>query len=197
MYDKKTFLMLSLLLAFFVQPLLAEETTTSKAESMATAPTGQAADLSTIKRGRLTEEQAISQLKYMMVEGWKRMEDELLERGSFKAFGLTLSPDGEFKPLYIDSQEDLPQDVQLAALAKNIEAIAQTRSVWGVGLMYVTGNVREDGSLNKRIAVVAEHIAGHARVWSYPYKLVDGEVKLGSPIEKEMKTIYFVTKGKR
>ena len=103
MYDKKTFLMLSLLLAFFVQPLLAEESTTSKAESMATAPTGQAADLSTIKRGRLTEEQAISQLKYMMVEGWERMEDELLERGSFKAFGLTLSPDGEFKPLYIDS----------------------------------------------------------------------------------------------
>jgi len=196
MYDKKTFLMLPLLLSLFFQPVFAEDTT-SKAERLATAPTGDGVDLSSIKRGRLTEEQAVSQLKFMMVAGWKRMERDLLTRGSFKAFGLTLSPKGEFKPLFIDSQEEMPQDVQISALVKNVEAIAQTRSVWGVGLMYVTGNTREDGTIDKRIAVIAEHIAGFGRAWSYPYKLVDGELKLGSPTEKEMRPVYFVTNGKR
>lgn len=194
MFIKKVLFCLPLMLTFFTPGAFAESDVTSKAEQLAEAPTGDNIDLSTIKRARVTEEQAQAQLKYMIVQGWKRMEDELLERGSFKAFGLTLSPSGEFRPLYLDSQEALPQDVQLGALVKNLEAIAQTRSVWGVGLMYVTGSKLEDGTIDKRIAVLAEHIAGYAKVWSYPYRVIDGEVKLGKPKEDQMKPVYFVQK---
>lgn len=194
MFIKKALFCLPLMLTFYTAGAIAENDTTSKAEQLAEAPSGENIDLSTIKRARVTEEQAQAQLKYMIVQGWKRMEDELLERGSFKAFGLTLSPQGEFRPLYLDSQEELPQDVQLGALVKNLEAIAQTRSVWGVGLMYVTGSVLEDGTIDKRIAVLAEHIAGYAKVWSYPYRVIDGEVKLGQPKEEPMKPVYFVRK---
>ena len=186
------FLLLSLF--FTATNLLAEdEREKSKAEEMVGVPTQQDVDINTLVRGKLTEEQAVSQLKYMMVQGWGRMEADLLERGSFKPFGMVLSPQGEFKPLVVDVevQDDITQDMALGAIVKNLKAIAETRSQWAVGLMYVTGKQKEDGSYDKRITVIAEHIAGWGRAWSYPYKIIDGEVKLGSANEVPMDPVYF------
>ena len=152
------------------------------------------ADLNSLKRARLTEEQVVNQLKYMMVKGWARIEKELVDRGSFKAFGMVLSPKGEFRPVYIDEQERLAPDVQLATIVKHLEAIAQTRSMWAVGVMYIQAKERSDGSVDKRIMVLGEHIAGWARHWSYPFKVEDGEVKLGAPIETNVQPVYFVEK---
>ncbi len=151
-------------------------------------------DLNNIRRGRLTEEQAMNQLKFMMVKGWARVEKELIDRGSFKAFGMVLSPQGEFRPLYIADQDQLPPDIQLAAIVKNLEAIAQTRSMWAVGVMYIQAKERSDGSIDKRIMVLGEHIAGWARHWSYPFKVEDGEVKLATPVETPVEPVYYVKK---
>ena len=48
-----------------------------------------------------------------------------------------------------------------------------------------------DGTSRDYIRVVAEHIAGWARSWSYPYKMVDGEVKLGAPKELVLDPVYY------
>lgn len=173
-------------------PASLADSVTKKAEAMAEKPTGEVADLNIVTRtGKLSEEQAVNQLKFMTVQGWKRIEADLKERGSFKAFGLTLSPSGEFRPLFIDDQEEIPQQIQIDALVRNLKAIADTRSVWAVGLMYVTGNKNPDGSISKRIAVVSEHIAGWAKAWSYPYKVENGELKLGNSKEADMEPVYF------
>ena len=57
------------------------------------------ADLSSLKRAKVTEEQAVNQLKFMMIKGFARMEKTLIKEGDFEPFGLTLSPQGEFKAL--------------------------------------------------------------------------------------------------
>lgn len=170
------------------------ETVTERAEKLASQPVqGGAAELPpTTRRAKLTEEQAVTQLKFMTVKAWQRIEKELKDRGSFKAFGLTLSPQGEFRPIFIKDQGDVPQQYQIDILVKNLRAIAETRSVWAVGLMYVTGERRADGSFSKRIAVVGEHIAGWAKAWSYPYRVEeDGTLRLGTSKMVDMKPVYY------
>jgi hypothetical protein len=152
-------------------------------------------DLQTLKRAKLSEEQAINQLKYMMVKGFARMEEEMVETGGFPPFGLTLMPDGTFKAVIADTGgQNLRNEVVLAMLARQMEAIAQTRSVWGVGIMYIRKIKREDGSFAHRLIVMTEHIAGWARHWAYPYKVEDGQVKMGQPSEGPAEPIYFVKK---
>jgi len=150
--------------------------------------------LETLRRAKLTEEQAVNQLKYMMVKGWARIDKELVNSGTFKPMGMVLSPEGEFRPLYIAEQEKMDQALALGVITKNLAAIAQTRSMWGVGIMYINGKQRKDGTWDQRIMVMTEHIAGWARHWTYPFKVVDGEVKLGAPIESNVKPVYFVKK---
>lgn len=173
---------------------LAEEKV--KAEDLVDDPVAadESVDLGTLKRARMSEEQAMNQLKYMMVKGWAKVEKELLDRGSFQAFGMVLSPKGEFRAVYIDQQERLPPDMQLATIVKNLEAIAQTRSMFAVGVMYIQAKERSDGSIDKRIMVLGEHIAGWARHWAYPFKIEDGEVKLAAPRETSVEPVYFVQK---
>lgn len=163
-----------------------------KAEDLVEAPIAESAvDLNQVRRGKVTEEQAIAQLKYMMVQGWMRMEKNLLERGEFLPFGMVLSPQGEFNVLAIEHQNLVKKDFQLASIIEYLKRIAETRAKWGVGLMYIETRKNADGSSMDYIRVVAEHIAGWARSWSYPYKVVDGEVKLGAPKETVLKPIYF------
>lgn len=190
---KNLFVLLLFTQGIVANVAIAEDDVTSKAEQLATQPQGEAADLNIItRRAKLTEEQAVNQLKYMTVQGWKRIEAELKERGSFKVFGLTLSPEGEFKPVFLAKQEEIPQDIQIDALVRNMKAIAETRSVWCVGIMYVTGVKAEDGTISKRIAVIAEHIAGWARAWSYPYRVDEnGDLLLGGSKEVPMDPVYF------
>ncbi len=190
-----------LAISFFMfavaSPLSAEEDK-PKAEDLVEAPdASQAADLSSLRRTKLTEEQAVNQLKFMMVKGWARVEDELIENNTFKPFGMVLSPQGEFRPVYLAEQEKLDQSVALAAIVKNLEAIAQTRSMWAVGLMYIQGKKRKDGSLDMRIMVLGEHIAGWARHWAYPFKIENGEVKLGAPAETAIEPVYYVPQDQR
>lgn len=179
----------SMLLSFQV----AAEDKKIKAEDLVEKvdPNQEIVDLSTKRRARLTEEQAVNQLKYMMVKGWAKIEPDLLESGSFMPLGMVLSPKGEFRPVYIAGQEKLKQEVALAAIAKNLKQIASTRSVWAVGLMYIALNTGPDGETLTRINVLTEHIAGWARHWSYPYKLVDGEIKLGAPSETSIEPFYY------
>lgn len=152
-------------------------------------------DLGKLKRAKLTEDQAVNQLKYMMVKGFGRMEKELVETGNFPPFGMTLSPEGEFKALTIDAGEvAVPSEVQLAAVAKNLEAIAKTRAMWGVGLMYIRAIRLDDGSYVQRIVVMAEHIAGWARHWVYPFKIEEGVVMLGQPTETPAEPVYYVNR---
>lgn len=152
-------------------------------------------DITTLKRAKLSEEQAINQLKFMMVKGFARMEEEMVETGGFPPFGLTLLPNGTFKAVIPNTGgEKLRNEVVLAMLAKQMEAIAQTRSVWAVGIMYIRRIQRDDGSFAHRLIVMTEHIAGWARHWAYPYKVVDGKVKMGQPTESSAKPIYYVKK---
>jgi len=196
MFPRARALFLFHVLLMVVLPVHAEDK--PKAEDLVEAPTAEeTADLASLRRTKLTEEQAVNQLKYMMVKGWARVEDELVETNSFKPFGMVLSPQGEFRPVYIAEQDKLKQEVALAAIVKNLEAIAQTRSMWGVGLMYIQGKKRKDGSLDMRIMVLGEHIAGWARHWSYPFKIENGEVKLGAPTETAIEPVYFVPKEKQ
>ena len=179
--------------------LYAEERKLSKAEEMATAgakePVVNLKALGETRRSKLTEEQAVEQLKYMMVKGWVRMERILVEQGSFLPFGMTLMPDGEYKTVIVNSlvTEELTVSPEFAlnAVIENLKAIAETRAVWAVGLMYIQAKEKADGTFEQRIQVLTEHIAGWARHWSYPFKVVDGEVKLGAPIETPAKPVYF------
>ena len=172
-----------------------EKNAAKKLEETIPMPKADAMDLNKLKRAKLTEKQAVNQLKYMMVKGFARMEKELVETGGFPPFGLTLLPDGEFKALTIEAGEvEVPSEVQLAAVAKNLEAIAKTRAMWGVGLMYIRAVKLDDGSYVQRIIVMAEHIAGWARHWVYPYKVEDGVVKLGQPVESSVQPVYYVNK---
>ena len=68
--------------------LYAEERKKSKAEEMATAGSkAPVAELGKKRTAKLTEEQVIEQLKYMMVQGWVRINDELLESGDLRHLG--------------------------------------------------------------------------------------------------------------
>lgn len=170
-----------------------EKNPAKKLEETIPLPEKSTMDLSKLKRAKLTEEQAINQLKFMMIKGFARMEKELVEKKTFPPFGMTLSPEGEFKAVTIDAGEvEVPTTVQLAAVAKNMEAIAKTRAMWAVGLMYIRAIRLDDGSYVQRIVVMAEHIAGWARHWVYPFKVEDGVVKLGQPTESPAKPIYYV-----
>lgn len=187
------FLMLGVLFSITSTLVFSEEGKKIKAEDLVESPIqGQSADLNQMRRAKLTEEQAVAQLKYMMVQGWMRMEKELLKRGGFLPFGMVLSPEGEFNVLAIEHQGLVKKDYQMAALVKYLKSIAETRAKWAVGLMYIETQVNDDGSSMDYIRVVAEHIAGWARSWSYPYKMVDGEVKLGAPKEAVLKPVYYV-----
>lgn len=143
------------------------------------------------KRAKVTEEQAIAQLKYMMVAAFKRNETDLLERGSFKPMGMTLDPDGTFRAIRVDGQDEMPQDVAIEALVRALQGLAANRTQWAVGLIYVTGRKLEDGTILRQIVVASEHIAGWARSWTYPYAIIEGEVKMGQPAEREMKAVYY------
>jgi len=163
-----------------------------KAEDLVEAPiVGRPADLNQMRQGKVTEQQAVDQLKYMMVQGWIRMEKQLLERGGFLPFGMVLSPEGEFNVLAIEHQGLVKKDYQLVSIIEYLKRIAKTRSKWAVGLMYIEKVKNADGTSVDYIKVVAEHIAGWARSWSYPYKMVDGEVKLGAPKELALESVYF------
>jgi|GEM_PF-1472005 len=189
------FSLLSLLLS---STLYAEERKISKAEEMATAaskdPVAELGKLGTSRTAKLTEKEVIEQLKYMMVKGWVRIDRELVEKRTFLPMGLTLSPEGDFKPIFVETGEGAMRvraDFALNAVAKNLKAIAETRAVWAVGLMYIQAKEKPDGTHEQRIQVMTEHIAGWARHWSYPFKITDGEVKLGAPIERAVQPTYF------
>tara|TARA_R110001592_G_scaffold1001_2_gene5900 strand:- start:12863 stop:13417 length:555 start_codon:yes stop_codon:yes gene_type:complete len=183
-----------LCLFIWVSPIQAESTKAKELEDAIPVPNKQAADLNALKRAKVTEEQAINQLKFMMVKGFSRMEKELVEKGDFPPFGLSLFPDGSFKAVTIDSEIPVPNEEALAAVAQSMAAIAKTRSTWGVGIMYIRAQKLDDGSFTQRIIVMTEHIAGWARHWAYPFKVENGEVKLGKPTETAVNPIYYVNK---
>lgn len=163
-------------------------------EDMVEKPQGDAVTdlgLSETKRAKVTEEQAIAQLKYMMIAAFKRNEPDLLERGSFKPMGMTLDPDGNFRAIRVDGQDEMPQEVAIEGLVRALQGLASNRTQWAVGLIYVTGKKLEDGTILRQIVVASEHIAGWARSWTYPYAVIDGEVKMGQPQEREMKPVYY------
>lgn len=179
---------------FSVPELSYAEETKPGIEGMVEKPQGEAVTdlgLSETKRAKVTEEQAIAQLKYMMISAFKRNETDLLERGSFKPMGMTLDPDGNFRAIRVDGQDEMPQDVAIEALVRALQGLASNRTQWAVGLIYVTGRKMEDGSILRQIVVASEHIAGWARSWTYPYAIIDGQVKMGQPVEQEMKPVYY------
>lgn len=143
------------------------------------------------KRAKLTEEQAVAQLKYMMINAFKRVQPDLKERGSFKPLGMTLDPDGTFRGIRVDGQDEMPQEVAIEALVSALKGLATNRTQWAVGLIYVSGNKMSDGTINRKIVVTTEHIAGWARSWIYPYAIIDEDVKMGQPVEQKMKPVYY------
>lgn len=171
-----------------------------KAEDLVEAPVGPADDLSNLqnqRRAKLTEEQAVNQMKYMMVKGWQRIDKDLVSKGKFDPVGLMLNSRGDFKPIVVgarDGEEAHSPKLQYLIINRQLEEQAKTRTVWSVGMMYIQEYDTEvEGSETPlRINVLVEHIAGWARSWSYPFKVVDGEVKLGQPVEKELPLHYFV-----
>lgn len=189
--NKLGFVLLSLCLAGFSLNGVAEDKV--KAEDLVEAPVEgkKAADLSKLRKAKVTEEQAVNQMKYMMVKGWARIEADLQEHGMFDPIGLLLNPQGEFKPLVMGKESNLTPELSFVAITRNLEAMAQARTLWGVGVMYVREYEMENGDKVKRINVLTEHIAGWARHWSYPFKVVEGDVKLGQPIEKSIAPFYF------
>lgn len=190
---------LSLLPLLLLSTVQAEERKKSKAEQMATAgskdPVAELGTIGATRTAQLTEEKAIEQLKYMVVQGWKRMDPVLVSTGSFVPFGMTLMPDGEYKTVLVNPKVadgvTVTPEFTLNAIVENIRAIAETKAVWAVGLMYIQANEQEDGTYVQRIQVITEHIAGWARHWSYPFKVEDGKVKLGAPSETAVKAVYF------
>lgn len=195
--QKRLILTLVILASLLCQAVssYAEDGVKVKAEDLATQPQSNAAEqelsLAPTKRAKLTEEQALAQLQYMMVEGFKRLQPQLLEKGSFKPMGMTLDPDGTFRAIRVDGQDEMPQELALEGLVQALKGLASNRTQWVVGLIYVTGTKNEDGSFDRRIVVIAEHIAGWARSWHYPYAIVDGEVKMAAPAEFPMSPVYF------
>lgn len=186
-------IMLGLLFSLSSALVSSEEIKKIKAEDLVEMPVqGQAVDLNQNRQASLTEEQAVAQLKYMMVQGWSRMEKELLELGGFFPFGMVLSPEGKFNVMAIENQMLIKKDHQLVTIIEYLKRIAKERTKWAVGLMYIEKVKNDDGSSTEYITVVAEHIAGWARTWAYPFKVVDGEVKLGAPKEIVIKPAYFV-----
>ena len=173
----------------------AEDGAKVKAEDLVEKPQAATAEeelsLAPTKRAKVTEEQALAQLKYMMVAGFKRLEPQLLEKGSFKPMGMTLDPDGNFRAIKVDGQEEMPQELAVQGLVQALKGLAANRTQWAVGLIYVTGTKTEDGEVERRIVVIAEHIAGWARSWHYPYGVIDGEVKMGQPAEFPMAPVYY------
>jgi hypothetical protein len=152
-------------------------------------------EVSQIKKAKLTKEQSINQLKYMMSNGFALMEKELIETGGFSPFGMVLFPDGEFKPLTMDwDPVSTSLNQQLDGLAINLEKVAKTREVWGVGLIYLVPLILDDGSYEPRIVVLAEHIAGWARHWVFPFKVENSKVLLGQSEEGELEPVYFPSK---
>ncbi|KZZ66129.1 hypothetical protein A3765_19740 [Oleiphilus sp. HI0130] len=105
--------------------------------------------------------------------------------------GMTLDPDGNFRAIRVDGQDEMPQEVALEALVKALQGLAANRTQWAVGIIYVTGRKLDDGTILRQIVVASEHIAGWARSWTYPYGVIDGEVKMGQPTEREMKPVYY------
>ena len=193
---------LSLVPLFCVSTLQAEERKKSKAEEMATAgskePVAELNSIGTTRKSKLTEEEVVQQLKYMMLQGWIKMERTLVKSGTFLPFGMTLMPDGEYKSVLVNAKvtDDVTVSPEFAlnAVIENLKAIAETRAVWAVGLMYIQAQENKDGTFDQRIQVLTEHIAGWARHWSYPFKVVDGEVKLGAPTETPAQAVYFSKK---
>ncbi|MFV1872182.1 MAG: hypothetical protein ACMZ64_02485 [Oleiphilus sp.] len=189
----RTFFVSALCIFAFITPLQAEDGGAKrKLEESIPMPEKKVSDLNSLKRAKLTEEQAINQLKYMMVKGFARMEEQLVKEGAFPPFGLTLSPDGEFKAVIPDADERLPNEVVLVKLTESMAAIAKTRAMWSVGIMYIRAIKRDDGSYAQRIIVMTEHIAGWGRHWAYPFKVENGEVKLGQPTETPTAPVYYV-----
>jgi hypothetical protein len=183
-----------LCLFIWISPLQAETSKAKKLEETIPMPNKQAADLNALKRAKVSEDQAVNQLKFMMVKGFARMEKELVEQGSFPPFGLALLPDGEFKAVVIETEENIPSQIQLIKVVESMEAIAKTRAMWAVGVMYIRAIKLDDGSYAQRLIVMTEHIAGWARHWAYPFKVENGEVKLGRPTETPAEPIYYVNK---
>jgi len=188
---------ISLLPLLLVSTTQAEERKISKEEEIAAAASKKSVETVGLKRrAKLTEDQAINQLKFMMVKGWARMERQLVEQKTFQPFGLTLSPQGEFKPIFV-SIADLEPGVNfrpefvLNSVTETLKAVADSRTMWAVGVMYIQAKERPDGTHEQRIQVMTEHIAGWAHHWSYPFKITDGEVKLGAPVETDVKPVYF------
>ena len=184
----------TLCIFIWISPLQAETGKAKKLEDTIPMPDKQAADLNTLKRAKVTEDQAVNQLKFMMVKGFARMEKELIETGSFPPFGLALLPDGKFKAVIIETEENIPSQIQLIKMVESMETIAKTRSMWAVGVMYIRAIKRDDGSYAQRLIVMTEHIAGWARHWAYPFKIENDEVKLGQPTETPVEPIYYVNK---
>ncbi len=178
---------------------LAEEqkSTNQSAEAAADQPTIDPEAISINRKAKLTEEQAINQLKYMMVSGWAKIEEPLVKEGKFNPLGLVLYPDGTFKPMYLANQDAIEPALQLALVAKQLEAVALSRAVWGVGLMYAQKTTMKDGTDVNLIMVNTEHIAGWGRHWAFPYYVDNGELKLGQPKETATPPFYFVPPEKR
>lgn len=164
------------------EDLVEQPQTVSGEQELSLAPT---------RRAKVSEEQAIAQLKYMMVAGFKRVEDQLLDSGSFKPMGMTLDPNGNFRAIKVDGQDEMPQELAVQGLVEALKGLASNRTQWAVGLIYVTGKTNEDGEVDRRIVVVAEHIAGWARSWQYPYAVSDGQVKMGKPVQFPMTPVYY------
>lgn len=151
-------------------------------------------DAAPMKRAKLTEEQAVKQLKFMTVFGWARIEKDLVEKGKFNPMGMVLYPDGVTKPLYVDEQDVMDPSLQLAMIAKSLKEIAQTRTVWAVGIIFSQIRKNKDGSDLNLIIVNTEHIAGWGRHWAYPYFVEKGELLLGQSTETPTEPFYFIQK---
>lgn len=145
-----------------------------------------------MKKAKLTEEQALKQLKFMMVNGWGYVEKELVANGKFNPMGVVLYPDGTTKPVYVDNRDKMDPNLQLAMIAKMLKEVANSRAVWGVGLLFSQIKRDKEGNEIKLIIVNTEHIAGWGRQWAYPYFVEKGELLLGQPQETPTsKPFYF------
>lgn len=144
------------------------------------------------KTHKLTEEQVVKQLKFMMVNGWARIEKDLVEKKKFNPIGMVLYPNGDAKPVYHENQDKMDPHLQLAMIAKTLKEIAKTRMVWAVGILFSQVQKDKDGNQVNVIVVNTEHIAGWGRHWAYPYFVEKGELLLGQPTETPTtKPFYF------
>lgn len=142
-------------------------------------------------KAKLTEEQVIKQLKYLMVSGWAKVEKALVANGKFNPMGMVLYPDGVAKPVYVENQDKMDPNLQLAIIAKTLKEIAQSRAVWGVAILFSQVKKDKEGNAINVIIVNTEHIAGWGRHWAYPYFVEKGELLLGQPTESATKPFYF------